>query len=96
MMDNFEKRCYSLMNELGQMKQENTKLQYELDYLNGVRHVSTAYATMLINKAINRLNDDIYIQGDVDYALNKLFKAKSIIEGLSYGEAPLEQEFIGE
>ena len=95
-MDNFEKRCYSLMNELGQMKHENTKLQYELDYLNGVGHVSTAYAIMLINKAINRLNDDIYLQGDVDYALNKLFKAKSIIDSLSYGEAPTEDELPDE
>lgn len=95
-MDNFEQRCYALMQELGQMNHELAKLQYELDYLNGVGHVSTAYAIMLINKAINRLNDDIYLQGDVDYALNKLYKAKGIIEGLSYGEAPTEEELPDE
>lgn len=95
-MDNYQNRYYALLIELGEKNHENAKLQYELDYLNGVGHVSTAYATMLINKAINRLNEDIYLQGDVDYALNKLYKAKSIIDSLSYGEAPLEEEFPDE
>lgn len=95
-MDNFEQRCYALMNELGQMKHENTKLQYELDYLNGVGHVSTHYALMLINKAILRLHDDIYLQGDVDAVIDKLYKAKSIIDTLSYGEPPMEEEVPNE
>lgn len=95
-MDNYQNRYYDLLIELGEKNHELAKLQYELDYLNGVGHVSTAYAIMLINKAINRLNEDIYLQGDVDNALNKLFKAKSIIEGLSYGEAPFEEELPDE
>lgn len=95
-MDNYQNSYYALLIELGEKNHELAKLQYELDHLNGVGHVSTAYAIMLINKAINRLNDDIYLQGDVDYALNKLFKAKSIIDSLSYGEAPTEEELDNE
>jgi len=88
-MDNYQNRYYNLLIELGEQNHNMAKLQYELDYLNGVGHVSTHYALMLINKAILRLNDDIYLQGDVDAAIDKLYKAKSIIDTLSYGEAPM-------
>lgn len=89
-MDNYQNRYYALLIELGEKNHELAKLQYELDYLNGVDSTSTAYATMLINKTIIRLNDDIYLQGDVDYALNKLYKAKSIIDTLSYGDSSID------
>ena len=95
-MDNYQNRYYALLIELGEKNHELAKLQYELDYLNGVDSTSTAYATMLINKTINRLNDDIYLQGDVDYALNKLYKAKSVIDSLSYGEGSFESESYDE
>ena len=91
-MDNYQNRYYALLVELGEQNHNMAKLQYELDYLNGVGHVSTAYATMLINKAILRLNDDIYIQGNVEEAIDVLYKAKAIIDSLSYGDAPIDDE----
>lgn len=91
-MDNYQNRYYALLVELGEQNHNMAKLQYELDYLNGVGHVSTAYATMLINKAILRLNDDIYIQGAVDDATRALWEAKKIIDSLSYGEVPYPDE----
>lgn len=95
-MNNYQNRYYALLIELGEKNHELAKLQYELDYLNGVGHVSTHYAIMLITKAILRLNDDLYLQGDVDNAIDKLHKAKSIIDSLSYGEAPIEDELPDE
>lgn len=91
-MDNYQNRYYALLVELGEQNHNMAKLQYELDYLNGVGHVSTAYATMLITKAILRLNDDIYIQGAVDDATKALWEAKKIIDSLSYGEVPYPDE----
>ena len=89
-MDNYQNKYYALLVELGEQNHNMAKLQYELDYLNGVGHVSTAYATMLITKAILRLNDDIYIQGAVDDAIKALWEAKKIIGGMTYGEAPFD------
>lgn len=94
-MDNYQNRYYALLVELGEQNHNNAKLQYELDYLNGVGHVSTAYATMLINKAILRLNDDLYLQGDVEDATKALWEAKRIINGLSYGEMPFDDDVDG-
>ena len=89
-MDNYQNRYYALLIELGEKNHELAKLQYELDYLNGVDSTSKSYANRLIQKVIDRLNEDIYLQGDVDYALNKLYKAKSIIDSLSYGETSID------
>ena len=89
-MNNYQKRYYALLIELGEKNHELAKLQYELDYLNGVNSTSTAYATMLINKTIIRLNDDIYLQGDVDHAIDRLYKVKSIIDTLSYGDSSID------
>ena len=85
-MDNYQNRYYALLIELGEKNHELAKLQYELDYLNGVSLSSTEYSTILINKVILRLNDDVYLQGDVDHAIDRLYKVKSIIDSLSYGD----------
>lgn len=89
-MDNYQNLYYALLIELGEKNHELAKLQYELDYLNGVDSTSTAYANRLIKKVIDRLNEDIYLQDDVDDAIDKLYKVKSIIDSLSYGETSID------
>ena len=89
-MDNYQNRYYALLIELGEKNHELAKLQYELDYLNGVDSTSKAYANRLIQKVINRLNDDIYLQGDVDDAVESLQWAKVIVNSLSYGETSID------
>ena len=89
-MDNYQNRYYALLIELGEKNHELAKLQYELDYLNGVDSTSKAYANRLIKKVIDRLNEDIYLQDDVDDAIDKLYKVKSIIDTLSYGDSSID------
>ena len=85
-MNNYQNRYYALLIELGEKTHEMTKMQWELDYLNGVGKTSTDHAVMLINKAINKLHDDIYLQGDVEEAKDALWQARKLVNALSYGD----------
>lgn len=97
-MSNYENKVYELMLELGVASHERAKLEYELDIYKGVGATTVEHCSFLLNRVIAALNDDIYLQsgcnGSTSDAVNTIYKVKSILEKLNYGDC--ESSFDGE
>jgi hypothetical protein len=89
-MDNYQNRYYALLVELGEASHDRAKLEHELSFLKGVGASTVEHSLRLLTKVILALHDDLYLHngenGSPEDAIDALYKVKSIVEKLNYGD----------